>query len=261
MIRFVRLWTVLALTLAAAGLSSCAPVKKPSSVPPAPIQSVPGTSAFMHTVERGQTLYRISKTYGIDWRELMRVNGITDVSKLEPGQKLLIPGHAVPILPPVSGSVYSSEQVRRLVGARDTRSTWRTITVHHSGTLQGGAAAFHRDHLRRRMGGLFYHFVIGNGSQSREGQIEVGWRWKKHVKANRPFDIQICLVGNFNRQRVSEEQFASLVQLIQTLMADYDIPVDHIRRHDDVPGKHTACPGSNFPFSRLLSALRQSSSH
>jgi LysM repeat protein len=224
------------------------------------MHAVPGTSAFYHTVERGQTLYRIAKTYGVDWHELMRANGISDVSKLETGQRLLIPGHGMPSMPPLAGGVYTAEQVRRLVGPRDARSTWRTITVHHSGTLQGGAASFNRNHLRRRMGGLFYHFVIGNGSQSRQGQIEVGWRWKRHVKANRPYDIQICLVGDFNRQSVSEEQFASLVALIQTLRADYGIPVENVRRHDDIPGKHTACPGSHFPFSRLLSTLRQTAS-
>jgi N-acetyl-anhydromuramyl-L-alanine amidase AmpD len=105
------------------------------------------------------------------------------------------------------------------------------------------------------MGGLFYHFVIGNGTQSRDGQIEVGWRWKKHVKANRPFDIQICLVGDFNQQRVSDAQYASLVTLIQTLRADYCITVDNVRRHEDIPGKHTACPGDRFPFSRLIQEL------
>lgn len=251
----------LAFLAVACILSSCAPVKKPGSVaPPSAIQPVPGTSAFFHTVERGQTLYRIAKTYGVDWHDLMRANGITDVSKLETGQRLLIPGRGVSSMPPIKGGLYSAAQIRRLVGSRDTRTVWRTITVHHSGTLQGGAVAFNRDHLRRRMGGLFYHFVIGNGSQSGTGQIEVGWRWKKHVKANRPFDIQICLVGDFNRQKVSEDQFASLVALIQTLRADYGIPVENVRRHDDVPGKRTACPGRNFPFSRLLSTLRQTAS-
>lgn len=257
---FFRRALCLALVAAAAGLSSCAPSKRAkSAAPPPAIQPVPGTGAFFHTVERGQTLYRIAKMYGVDWHDLMRVNGITDVSKLESGQRLLIPGHVVPAVP-VSGGVYTPEQIRRLVGSRDTRSTWRTITVHHSGTLQGGAASFNRDHIRRRMGGLFYHFVIGNGTQSGDGQIEVGFRWKRHIKANRPFDIQICVVGDFNRQQVSDAQFASLVALIQTLRADYGVRVENVRRHDDVPGKHTACPGSHFPFSRLISALRQTGS-
>lgn len=247
----------LAVLMAAGLLSSCAPAKKPHSiVAPPPVVAPSSGAPFYHTVERGQTLYRIAKMYGMDWHQLAEANRISDVSGLETGQRLLIPGRQA-VFTPASAGVYSGAQVRDLVGPRDTRSRWLTITVHHSGTLQGGASAFNRDHLRRHMGGLFYHFVIGNGTQSRDGQIEVGWRWRRHVKANRPFDIQICLVGNFNRQQVSEAQFASLVALIQTLQADYGIPTQNIRRHEDIPGKHTACPGSRFPFSRLINELNR----
>ena len=148
--------------------------------------------------------------------------------------------------------------MRRLVGPKNLTSDWRTITVHHSGTLQGSAALFHRDHLKRGMGGLFYHFVIGNGSHSGDGEIEVGWRWQSQVKANRPFDIQICLVGDFNRQEVSQAQFNSLVSLTKILMEDYHISTDNIRRHEDIKGKHTECPGRHFPFQKLLYSVRES---
>jgi N-acetyl-anhydromuramyl-L-alanine amidase AmpD len=75
------------------------------------------------------------------------------------------------------------------------------------------------------------------------------------VKANRPYDIQICLVGDFNRQYVSESQFSTLVNLVQTLMEEYDVPLSGVRRHLDIRGKHTACPGQHFPFQRLLNEL------
>ena len=254
----LRFSVAVILGLAPLLLSSCAPPKKPHSiVPPSSLSqsAVSQPGAYYHTVARGQTLYRVAKMYGVSLSDLTRANGINDASKLETGQRLLIPGHQA--APPsfLPGAFYSPDQIRQLVGQRDSRSVWRTITVHHSGTLQGGATAFNRDHLRRHMGGLFYHFVIGNGTQSRDGQIEVGFRWKRHIKANRPFDIQICVVGDFNQQQVSEAQFASLVALIRTLRSDYGVSIDNIRRHEDVPGKHTACPGSHFPFSRLIQAL------
>jgi murein DD-endopeptidase MepM/ murein hydrolase activator NlpD len=45
-----------------------------------------------HKVEKGQTLYRIAKTYGLSVDELMAANGIEDPTTLKVGQDLLIPG-------------------------------------------------------------------------------------------------------------------------------------------------------------------------
>ncbi len=210
-----------------------------------------------HVVERGETLYRISKIYHVEISELMRVNNIYNPTQIEVGQRLFIPQA---VLPPHMLRPYEPltiEDVRRIVGPKNVGSDWRTITVHHSGTLQGNARLFDRDHRRRKMGGLFYHFVIGNGTKSAVGAIEVGWRWKKQVPANRPYDIQICLVGDFDQQDVQEGQFSSLVNLIRVLQEEYGIPISAIRQHKDIKGKHTDCPGSRFPFHRLISTLSQ----
>jgi murein DD-endopeptidase MepM/ murein hydrolase activator NlpD len=45
-----------------------------------------------HVVERHQTLYRICKTYGVDIKEVASLNGITDHSKIQAGQRVFIPG-------------------------------------------------------------------------------------------------------------------------------------------------------------------------
>jgi murein DD-endopeptidase MepM/ murein hydrolase activator NlpD len=59
-----------------------------------------------HTVKRGETLYRICKTYGVSVEEVMRANGITDPTSIKVGQKIWIPGaekaRAVPPAPPSS---------------------------------------------------------------------------------------------------------------------------------------------------------------
>ena len=213
--------------------------------------------AITHVVERGETLYRISKNYHVEISELMRVNHLYHPTQLEAGQQLFIPQVVAPPFIVRPYQPLTVEDVRRIVGPKDPRSDWRTITVHHSGTLQGNARLFDRDHRRRKMGGLFYHFVIGNGTKSSIGAVEVGWRWKKQVKANRPYDIQVCLVGDFDKQDVEDGQFSSLVNLIRVLREEYGIHLSGIRRHNDIQGKHTDCPGRRFPFSRLLSALSE----
>ena len=247
-------------------LGGCARAPLRVSPPPSAIQVGPigRPIPVTHLVEHGQTLYRIAKKYGVDFRDLMRVNQIHDVSLLKVGQTLVIPGQYIFVQQPVlvpAGAGMSASDVARLLGPRHLGSDWRTITVHHSATRQGSARAFHRDHLRRKMGGLFYHFVIGNGTQTSDGEVEVGWRWKKQVKANRPYDIQICLVGNFSETQLSEAQFATLVHLIGILQEQYGIPIQNIRRHQDVKGKNTECPGKFFPFHRLLMELSKNSIH
>jgi murein DD-endopeptidase MepM/ murein hydrolase activator NlpD len=53
--------------------------------------SYPGTGVY-HMVKRHQTLWRISKTYGVDMDEVARVNHIREPSKIRVGQRIFIPG-------------------------------------------------------------------------------------------------------------------------------------------------------------------------
>ncbi len=188
--------------------------------------------------------------------ELMRVNRVSGSSQLSIGQKLLVPGASV-VLPVKPFLPSAPPDMENIAGPENSSLRWKTITIHHSGTLRGNASSFDRNHRQRHMGGLFYHFVIGNGEGAGDGEIEVGWRWKKQAQVNRPKDIQICLVGDFNRQKISEKQFNSLVKLISALRAQYDIPLSNVRQHKSIKGRHTACPGDNLPFDRIIAELRK----
>ena len=59
-----------------------------SSEKPSPTQ---GGKGVYHVVERHQTLYRICKTYRVDLKEVASLNRIADPSKIETGQRVLIP--------------------------------------------------------------------------------------------------------------------------------------------------------------------------
>ena len=85
---------------------------------------------------------------------------------------------------------------------------WTTVVVHHSATDRGSASAFDRGHRGKGWDELGYHFVIGNGRGSGDGQIEVGSRWYKqkhgaHCKTPDNYfnehGIGVCLVGDFTR--------------------------------------------------------------
>ena len=50
------------------------------------------TGGIYHTVEKGETLYRIGRVYGVDDKYLARLNGINDPTRLEVGRRIYIPG-------------------------------------------------------------------------------------------------------------------------------------------------------------------------
>lgn len=229
-------------------LSSCAraPIR-PIVYPPkeAPILR----KDVIHTVAPAETVWRIAKMYDVKPEDIMRANDLRRAKKLKMGQHLFVPQAA-----PVRAVVHLYPSTK-----------WKYIVIHHSATDEGSALSFHNFHHQRGFErGLGYHFVIGNGTKGKEdGHIEVAPRWIKqedgaHCKAsdmNRKA-IGICLVGNFNEERVSEKQMASLAYLVKRLRKYYKIPIKNIMGHGEVPGARTECPGKYFPWKEFESRLQ-----
>lgn len=143
--------------------------------------------------------------------------------------------------------------------------TWTAIIVHHSATETGNMTLFDKEHKSRGWDGVGYDFVIGNGTDSGDGQVEVTFRWRQQVTgahcktpdnwANED-GIGICLVGNFDDSLPTQKQMQSLVKLTDFLQKRYRIPQSRIYGHKDVLGAHiTDCPGNLFPMSRYKSML------
>lgn len=142
------------------------------------------------------------------------------------------------------------------------RGRWKFIVVHNSGTRQGNARAFdyYHKHVRKMVNGLAYHFVVGNGTSSGDGQVEIGDRWRRQINGGHVHSdylnniaLGICLVGDFNKDQPTRAQLDSCEELIRYLRircgkADgRDIPV---RPHREVnpPQWATDCPGDAFPY-------------
>jgi N-acetyl-anhydromuramyl-L-alanine amidase AmpD len=140
---------------------------------------------------------------------------------------------------------------------------WQYIVIHHSASPSGSADKFNREHIAKGWDELGYHFVIGNGTDTADGAVEIGPRWGKqkhgahckvlgHPEYN-DVGIGICLVGNFDVTHPSEAQMASLARLVKFLMARYDIPRSRIYGHGQL--KPTDCPGRNFNYNDLWRRL------
>jgi hypothetical protein len=142
---------------------------------------------------------------------------------------------------------------------------WLWIVVHHSATPTGCAATFDKMHRDKGWDELGYDFVIGNGSQSGDGQVEVGPRWpiQKHGAHTKTPDnrynehgIGICLVGNFEETDPTPAQMRSLAKLVGYLEHTYNIPPNCVIGHRDA--KPTECPGKNLNIMLVRRMAAQS---
>jgi len=63
-----------------------------------PVVEIPKPiGGIYHEVQKGDTLWRIAKTYGIEIADIVRANNISDETKINHGQKILIPGAKIPM--------------------------------------------------------------------------------------------------------------------------------------------------------------------
>jgi len=222
-------------------LSSCATVRNP------PMQQIPLGNNIIHIVAPRETLWHISKTYGIPMVDIIQANNLRNAAQLEKGQRLVIPNAAATktIIP-----LYQSTK-------------WKYIIIHHTATDTGDAYYLNILHRKRGWDGIGYDFVIDNGTNGKQdGAIEVSRRWRNqengaHCNASEMNSqgIGICLVGNFSKEHVSKKQIYSLVYLVNVLRKYYRISMNHILGHGQVPGAKTECPGKYFPWQELEKKL------
>ncbi len=59
---------------------------------PLEMAPTPGAVGIMHTVQRGETLWRLSRIYNLDLDKIIQANRITDTTIIKPGQNIFIPG-------------------------------------------------------------------------------------------------------------------------------------------------------------------------
>jgi LysM repeat protein len=256
----------------ASNISTPAPTPAPST--PAPSSS--STKPAWVRIKKGDTLAKIARDRGVsieDLRNWNRLRGDT----LHPGNLLRTraPSSAPEkdslqkAEPPAPAKSTASEfifipPVKTLIdSAKPKLRNWEYIVVHHSGTSGGNARIFDAYHKQRGMeNGMAYHFVIGNGSDSGDGQIEVGLRWLRQIQGGHlaseslnEIAIGICLVGDFSNHRPDPRQTAALIELVQYLRKIHPDSRLKFRLHREINTKPTECPGKLFPAPAIHEIL------
>ena len=246
-----------------------ATVSTPAS---SPVPSTP-TRPLSVKIQKGDTLSKISRQHGVSLGDLRRWNRLNG-SPLQIGQTLRLsaPLTAAPLAKPTAlaltlpslPKISVVAPVRKQIDSpRGRLRRWEYIVVHHSGTGGGNARIFDAYHKERGMeNGMAYHFVIGNGSDSGDGQIEVGSRWTRQIQGGHvasdslnEIAIGICLVGDFSHHQPDPRQKAALIELVRFLRQLQSSPRLKFRLHREINTKPTECPGKLFPSAKLHEIL------
>lgn len=187
-------------------------------------------------------------------------NAPAQVQPARPGTaaRALPPSQSLTALPPVASDGSPRDWVPRVPVRK-----WHWIIIHHTATATGSLAKIDSSHRNERgwVNGAGYDFVIGNGTESRDGQIEVGPRWVRQIDGAHThtpdqrfnkWGIGIVMVGNFDSTRPSRAQLDSTARLVAYLMKTYKVPPERVIGHRDA--KATECPGrfTNVPQIRQL---------
>ena len=227
-------------------------------------------------IKKGDSLAKIARENNLTIADLQRWNRLSgdslrsgDLLRLRPplsSTPTSSPSKTLPTPPkPAIRELIFIEPARSQIDApKDRLRDWEYIVVHHSGTSGGNAKIFdyfHR-HTRGMENGMAYHFVIGNGSDSGDGQIEVGSRWLQQKQGGHlaseslnEIAIGICLVGDFSTHRLGPRQTASLIELVQYLRKLQPDSKLKFRLHREINTKPTECPGKLFPSPALHEIL------
>jgi LysM repeat protein len=226
-----------------------------------------GEPSSQYVVQPGDTLTILSARYDVPIHALITANHLR-TNTLTPGQLLLLPG--VPWAPPADQApAPEAPEQQAAASVEDTswyipRSRWAVepidlgnivpmtkpyrITVHHSGDegdVVGDPIAMlrHFEHIHihfKHWACIGYHFIIAPDGRVFEGR-PMQYQGAHAVGDNNIGNIGICLIGDFDRQRVPEVQEQVMIEVLDRLRSTYGIERAQVFGHEEF--KNTHCPG------------------
>jgi N-acetyl-anhydromuramyl-L-alanine amidase AmpD len=132
----------------------------------------------------------------------------------------------------------------------------RKITVHHEGSRVNTSMSrwnvaadlkdIRRVHLRvMHAGDIGYHYIIDRAGRIWEGRPRCYQGAHCGGSANIE-NLGIMLLGNFDLQRPSAQQIATLDRFLRHEMNRYSVPMKRVFTHREL--KPTRCPGRHLQF-------------
>lgn len=127
------------------------------------------------------------------------------------------------------------------------RGITNAIILHHSEVLKDHSVEeVHQWHLNKGWSGIAYHYFVKKDGEIYEGRPRntIG----AHTYGNNFESIGVCFEGDFNKEKMEEQQMnESVILLLSLLSLAYQAPL-----HTHWLYNHEKnCPGNNFPFKTI----------
>lgn len=135
----------------------------------------------------------------------------------------------------------------RIEGVVRKNTEISAITLHHSAGKKLDLDYMHDMHIKKKFGGIAYHFVIdidGTIYQTRPESM-----CGSHMLNHNTNNIGICFIGNYEEKQFPASQLYAGRFLIRYLINKYpSIKTCYYHKYLNTKiKKHTDCPGKNFP--------------
>lgn len=120
---------------------------------------------------------------------------------------------------------------------------WKPVHFSDRGTTAERIELIRTVHTRDRgFGDIGYHYIIDRAGRIWEGR-PVTYQGA-HVRDHNEHNLGILILGNFDRQRPSSIQLASLEKTLAAMQRTYRIPRQRVHTHQELAS--TACPGRHL---------------
>lgn len=153
------------------------------------------------------------------------------------------------------------DSMRLNLNVMDTNFSWASklqkgnkpnkIIVHHAAGDNKSVEDIHEAHLENGWAGIGYHYYIRRDGSIFSGRPEdvMG----AHAQDNNENTLGVCIEGNFENEIIGDEQYNSLMKVIEYLSIKY--PIQDIIGHRDV--RNTLCPGKNIDILNIKRDLEK----
>jgi N-acetylmuramoyl-L-alanine amidase len=136
---------------------------------------------------------------------------------------------------------------------------WQALIIHHSASAQTTKIAeVDKWHRARGFAGIGYHYFVEiatanlHGSMSSRGHLKAARSDTKigaHCLGMNDKALGLCVAGNYETGAMSEAIYQDVLAAVCHICKTYHIPASQVFGHRDKYA--TACPGKNFPLTRL----------
>jgi hypothetical protein len=133
------------------------------------------------------------------------------------------------------------------------KHTPKYITIHHAGVLVKSTtdpAKFVKNmqgwgQREKKWPDLAYHFLIAPDGRIFQGR-DIAYEGETNTKYPLRDQVQVELMGDFTKQRMTPKQLDSLVKLTAWLCSEYSIDPLLMGGHNDRAPRQTSCPGTDL---------------